>query len=103
MIYTIVSRYDKKRILFSTEAESLKLVLRGADLWRADLRGADLDFSCLPLWCGSVDIKIDEKLAKQFLAHAFNASKEFCQPTEEQKEFINSFHRILSGEFPKFE
>lgn len=33
--------------------------LRGADLRGADLRGANLDFSVLPLWCGSLRAKVD--------------------------------------------
>jgi len=35
----------------------------------ADLRGADLDFSCFPLWCGSFNIKDDGHIAKQLLGH----------------------------------
>ncbi|MDY6958315.1 MAG: pentapeptide repeat-containing protein, partial [Halobacteriota archaeon] len=80
--------------------------LRGADLrWAnlrwANLRGANLDFSVWPLWCGSSNVKIDERLARQLLAHAFHVAKEFCPPTQEQIEFCNGFHRIQSGEFPK--
>ena len=40
-----------------------------ADLRGADLRGANLDFSCLPLWCGSKQMKVDRKIALQILAH----------------------------------
>ena len=43
--------------------------LRGADLRGADLRGADLDFSCWPLWCGSVGVKVDARIAAQLAAH----------------------------------
>ena len=32
--------------------------LSGANLRGADLRGADLDFSCWPLWCGSLAVKV---------------------------------------------
>ena len=79
--------------------------LQWADLQRADLQGANLDFSCFPLWCRSTNIKIDKKLAKQILAHAFNIGKEFWpnKLTNEQKEFLNDFHRIKSNEFPRFE
>ena len=81
--------------------------LRGADLQEADLQGAnlqgaDLDFSCWPLWCGTVGAKIDIKQARQLLAHAFIVAQEFMPPTEEQKEFMNKFHRIESRDFPKF-
>lgn len=79
--------------------------LCGADLRGADLRGADLDFSQWPLWCGSENVKIDERLARQLLAHAFNVSKEFW-PTKlfkKQVGWLNEFHQIKSGNFPKFE
>ena len=43
--------------------------LRYADLSGADLRGATFDFSCFPLWCGSFNIKADDRLLAQLLAH----------------------------------
>jgi len=43
--------------------------LRGADLRGADLRGAHLDYSCLPLWCGSKGMKVDKLIAAQIAAH----------------------------------
>ena len=46
-----------------------KANLRGADLSEADLCGADLDFSCFPLWCGGSKFKCDIKLIYQLLAH----------------------------------
>ena len=71
-----------------------------ANLCNADLHGADLDFSCWPLWCGTSKVTVDEKIAKQLLAHAFAIVQPFMQPTEEQVKFCNEFHRIQSGEFP---
>ena len=43
--------------------------LQGADLQSADLRGAHLDYSCLPLWCGSKGMKVDKLIAAQIAAH----------------------------------
>jgi len=43
--------------------------LQGADLQGADLRGAHLDYSCLPLWCGSKGMKVDKLIAAQIAAH----------------------------------
>lgn len=40
-----------------------------ADLLDADLRSANLDFSCWPLWCGSKGVIVDLKVAYQLLAH----------------------------------
>ena len=49
-------------------------------------------------------MKIDEKLAKQLLSHAFNAAREFWPGdlTQEQIDWLNGFHRIQSKEFPEF-
>ena len=45
--------------------------LREANLSEADLRGANLDYSCWPLWCGTLNIKkASLRLAVQLLAHA---------------------------------
>ena len=49
--------------------------LRGADLSGADLRGADFDFSCWPLWCGSLDAKIDRRIFCQLLYHTLRAGQ----------------------------
>lgn len=48
--------------------------LRGADLYGADLQGADLDFSAWPLWCGSLGVKADGRLARQLLYHALDVA-----------------------------
>ena len=60
--------------------------LRGANLRGADLRGADLDYSCWPLWCGSLFPKIDKRLACQLLYHAMMAMQ-WCDDSE-VKEFL---------------
>ncbi|MDD2966637.1 MAG: pentapeptide repeat-containing protein [Desulfovibrionaceae bacterium] len=43
--------------------------LCGADLCGADLREANLDFSCLPLHCGSKGILADDRLVAQLIFH----------------------------------
>ena len=82
--------------------------LSGADLRKADLRkaalseaalseaalreanlcGADLDFSCFPLWCGGSKFQCDTKLVYQLLAHI--CTLEF-DDTEGIKELIMPF------------
>ena len=78
--------------------------LRDADLRGADLRDANIDYSCWPLWCGTQNVIIDERQARQLLAHAFNAALIFFPGglTEDQKKWLNEFHRIKSGEFCRF-
>lgn len=41
----------------------------GSDMRNADLRGANIDFSCWPLWCGSMGIIVDLRIVYQLLAH----------------------------------
>ena len=75
--------------------------LRGADLCWADLREADVDFSCWPLWCGSLDVKIDKRIFCQLLYHALRAGQSVDDP-EVKKLFeipkvvnlANKFHRV---------
>lgn len=80
--------------------------LRGANLWRADLRGANLkyadlwranlDFSCWPLWCGSLDVKVDVSIARQLAYHLCRLDcddKEYLKVREAMIDFANQFHR----------
>ena len=83
--------------------------LRGATLWganlrEADLREADLDYSCWPLWCGSLDVRACKRIAAQLAYH-------FCRLDCDDQEVIaaqnaliplaNQFHRV--GECGKLE
>jgi uncharacterized protein YjbI with pentapeptide repeats len=83
------------------EADLRGADLRGADLHGADLHGADLDFSSFPLWCGSFDIKVDERLPIQLIYHI--AKMDIQTGDEDLKKLINSelfirvankFHRV---------
>ena len=70
-----------------------------ASLSRADLSGANLDFGQWPLWCGSLEAKIDEHIARQLVYHALAVSKTWFKPTKKQLGWVNKFHRI--SEVPK--
>ena len=87
--------------------------LRSADLryadfryanWRsADLRYADLDYSVFPLWCGGLDVHIDDKQATQLLYHLIRnvqyskntskAMKKICK-IKSIVNRANKFHRV---------
>ena len=43
--------------------------LSRANLSGANLSGADLDFSAWPLWCGTVGVVVDSRIAYQLAAH----------------------------------
>jgi uncharacterized protein YjbI with pentapeptide repeats len=74
-----------------------------ADLRSADLRSADLDFSAFPLWCGGLDVHIDDKQAAQLLYHLVRnvkyskntskAMKKICKIKSLVKQ-ANEFHRV---------
>ena len=63
--------------------------LRNADLRNADLRNAKLDYSCLPLWCGSKDMILCKSLQAQLLGHIIDACKD-VKFTDEQLDFVYS-------------
>ena len=76
--------------------------LRGADLSDAnlrgaDLRGADLDYSCYPLWCGSLHLKADKRLACQLAYHLCSMQcddAEYIKMRNSILGFANQFHRV---------
>jgi hypothetical protein len=76
--------------------------LTGADLREADLTKANLDFACWPLWCGSIRVQIDKKLAAQLIYHAITVGRSHLpELSEDLIEFANTFHRVKTGEVPK--
>ena len=76
--------------------------LSSANLRYADLSSADLDYSAFPLWCGGLDVHIDDKQATQLLYHLIrnvkyskNTSaklKRICKIKSLVKQ-ANEFHR----------
>ena len=92
-------------VIFDEEGNLIEMIrkysadLSYADLSYADLSSANLDFSCWPLWCGSIKVKLDIKLKRQLLYHLLAVAPEYCS-----KKLIaeaNKFHRI--GEVPNIE
>ena len=76
--------------------------LRGANLRGANLCGADLDFSCWPLWCGSLHVKIDDRIAHQLIYHVCSAIISSPEVSDSIKDVMlsqpvldlaNNFHR----------
>ncbi|MGE9985397.1 pentapeptide repeat-containing protein [Desulfovibrio sp. SGI.169] len=52
--------------------------LSNANLSNANLSNANLDFSCWPLWCGSRDVKADDRLVAQLLFHVTRLNVTQC-------------------------
>lgn len=96
----------KRANLFSTDlryADLRSANLSAANLNFADLNNANLDFSCFPLYCGGLDVHIDDKQATQLLYHLIrnvqyskNTSKEMKDllGTKELIQQANKFHRV---------
>ena len=71
--------------------------LRGADLWEANLRGANLDYSCWPLWCGSLDVRVCKRIAAQLAYHFCRLDCDDPEVIAAQNAIIplaNQFHRV---------
>lgn len=94
---------------YSNEVKGERLVLTGADLTGADLTGASLtganlycanltgvslDYSAWPLWCGSLQVKIDKRLAAQLMYHAMMAMRS-CKDDEDVAAVLAS-HECVS-------
>ena len=62
--------------------------LHGADLSGADLSGANLDYSSWPLWCGSLNVKVDKRIAAQIAYH-------FCRLDCNDPEYIQARNGLL--------
>lgn len=85
--------------------------LRDADLTGANLRDTNLDYSCLPLWCGSLEAHFDDKQLVQIAYHLVKSGLQSKNASEETKkelskliDFANKFHRVDEcGEIKKGE
>ena len=77
--------------------------LRYADLRYANLSRANLDFAAFSLWCGGLDVHIDDKQAVQLLYHLVRNVKFSKNTSAEMKKLCklksivkkaNEFHRV---------
>ena len=84
------------------EADLRRADLRRANLWEADLRdadlrGANLDYSCWPLWCGSLDVRVCKRIAAQLAYHFCRLDCDDPEVIAAQNAIIplaNQFHRV---------
>lgn len=79
--------------------------LRGADLTGADFLGANIDFSCWPLWCGSLDVKVDRRIFCQLAYHLCRVivDDDDCKAAQLMLgRLANEFHRAAEcGRVPE--
>lgn len=70
--------------------------LRGAYLREAVLREVNIDYSCWPLWCGSLDVKVDARIAAQLAYHFCRLGCDdpgYIAARNAILDFANTFHR----------
>ena len=88
-------------------ANLLAANLLAANLTGADIRGADIDYSCWPLWCGSLDVKIDRRIFCQLAYHLCRVIVDDDDCKEAQLmlgRLANEFHRAAEcGRVPEKE
>ena len=71
--------------------------LRGVKLKSANLGGADIDYSSWPLWCGSLGVKVDKRIAAQLAYHFCRLDcddPEYIKARNAILDFANQFHRV---------
>ena len=72
--------------------------LAGANLASANLKGANLDYSCWPLWCGSLrNVRIDKRIFAQLAYHICRVivDDDECKAAQRALYPIaNQFHRV---------
>ena len=79
------------------DAELQNAELQNANLRDANLQNADLDFSCFPLWCGSLNMKVDKRIAIQLAYHFCRLvcnDEETKEMQSKLKDYANKFHRV---------
>ena len=77
--------------------------LLGAKLYHADMRDANIDYATWPLWCGSLEAYVDDRIAIQLLYHTLSVVQYSPYVSEDVKaklltpgivSLANRFHRV---------
>lgn len=71
--------------------------LSEAYLSRANLSEANLDYSSWPLWCGSLNVVVDARIARQLAYHFCRLDcddPEYLKARKAIAKFANGFHRV---------
>lgn len=99
---------EKHKRWLNGEKDGVRADLSGSDMSHSDLRhsnlsGSDIDYACWPLWCGSLDAHIDDRIARQLLYHLMRPCLVSPDVSEDFKRALftsaliaeaNKFHRV---------
>ena len=89
-------QFDRAAVLQLLKDGCKKAIL-DYDLSGADLSRANLDYSCYPLWCGSLHLKADKRLACQLAYHLCSMQcddADYIKMRNSILGFANQFHRV---------
>jgi uncharacterized protein YjbI with pentapeptide repeats len=96
-----VKKFDRAEVLELLKSGRKQAILdydlKSADLSGANLSGANLDYSCYPLWCGSLHLKADKRLACQLAYHLCSIQcddADYIKMRNSILDFANQFHRV---------
>jgi len=74
--------------------------LSDADLRRADLSDANWDFVSFPLWCGTFNMKADDRLVLQLFCHMTRLDLSGC--SEDIKNLVANLPELAKNGFCKY-
>lgn len=93
----------KHKLWLEGSPEGVRANLQKYNLQKCNLKDADLDYSCIPLWGGGLDIHFDDRQIIQQLYHLVrnalyseNVSDDIkvTLSTDELIDLANKFHRV---------
>jgi hypothetical protein len=88
-----------------TKADMTRADLTGANLTKANLTEANMtevniDYASWPLWCSSLNVKVDRNILAQLAYHLLRLMPE-KERGKSLKKLANEFHEIVQYNLPK--
>lgn len=91
-------------------ADMCRANISNADMRDADISGANIDYVTFTLWCGTLHIRIDNRITSQLLYHVLSCVEVSPDVSDDVKKVLlspevvaiaNQFHYCKSGELPE--
>lgn len=93
----------------NSDPEGVRADMRMANMRDANMSGANIDYLTITLWCGTLRIRIDNRITSQLLYHVLSCVEVSPDVSDDVKKVLlspevvaiaNRFHRCTSGEVP---